>query len=968
MISLPDLFADVLSLDAGLHQSVRKTFDLFEPWLEQSGMPFFQGYTDHSPRHINDVLKTAASLISDKSRSLLSPEDIAVLCISILLHDCGMHLTHDGFRTLVLTSQQPVVSGLGDRPWAELWNNFLSEASRFNEETLTAIFGNSEPYRIDLLNLENLSERDCLLIGEFVRRHHTRLAHEVAVNGVPAPPGQTPLRVIGLDHDFCDIAGLVARSHGMSIRQTFDYIETKYGLKSEYRRVKIPFLMALLRIADYMQVQSERAVASLLSVREIRSPISKQEWRAHFAVRGVSTYHNDPEALYLHAHPADVKTYIKLAALFKDIQRELDESWATLGEVYGRLGDMAALGLSIRRIRSNFESREKFARLVPYFPLLARFDSSGPELLRLLIGPLYNGDCSIGIRESVQNAADACRELDDLAERGIVRIPSTEPDVLVEIQELSDATGWVTVTDSGIGMTLETVTQYFLVAGATFRNSDVWKRQHMDDSGSIRVIRGGRFGIGVLALYLLGDEITVATRHVTQAESIEFTARIDDSNIELRRGQSPVGTSIRVRVSSKDVLNALRPSFDQAVPTGDHTYTLIEWEAVDWFLHARPKIVYRWIGALPEDDRPSVAKFVHFPHQVMPNASERFNSWRELADPGPYKAIYWRYARRKDRPPAADGLAQPVRNMGALNGIRIGSKDDSYRFRSHIRDKPDADIPSYSVIRPSLSILDPAGVCPINLQRDDIAFQLMGIDGRLERAILRRYVTKINRIGESCSGLNGLAKLCRKNQKLYGVYFNTELVTSFCCTQAGYTLASPTIFEAIGVKKLFIVHHSDASTAFDLRCLEADEALLLRNYPNEDGKFYLDWFRDFWSAVLGRPIYRNWIRLLNAGTPAAAWAMTHERWTRVSAKGTVAAALREPLRTLRIDNKYAVISYGSDQEVRALTSRLEFLTSALNPKWEISAWCIGPKQYSLAKPSPLEKTWRKVIGGPVLLR
>ena len=267
MISLPDLFADVLNLDAGLHQSVRKTFDLFEPWLEQSGMPFFQGYTDHSPRHINDVLKTAASLISDKSRSLLSPEDIAVLCISILLHDCGMHLTHDGFRTLVLTSQQPVVSGLGDRPWAELWNNFLSEASRFNEETLTAIFGNSEPYRIDLLNLENLSERDCLLIGEFVRRHHTRLAHEVAVNGVPAPPGQTPLRVIGLDHDFCDIAGLVARSHGMSIRQTFDYIETKYGLKSEYRRVKIPFLMALLRIADYMQVQSERGVSGRSEAR-----------------------------------------------------------------------------------------------------------------------------------------------------------------------------------------------------------------------------------------------------------------------------------------------------------------------------------------------------------------------------------------------------------------------------------------------------------------------------------------------------------------------------------------------------------------------------------------------------------------------------------------------------------------------------------------------------------------------------
>jgi molecular chaperone HtpG len=968
MISLPSLFADVLSRNEQLHQSVRHTFNLFEPWLEQSGMPFFPGYTDHSPRHINDVLETAASLISDKSRPLLGPEDIAVLCISILLHDCGMHLTHDGFRALVLTPQEPVVSGLGDESWGTLWTQFLCETSRFNEEKLTAIFGSSEPYRIDLLDLDNLTERDCLLIGEFVRRHHCRLAHEVALNGVPGPPGRTPLRVIGMDHDFCDIAGLIARSHGMSVRQTFDYIETKYGLKAEYRGVKIPFLMTVLRIADYIQVQSERAITSLLSVKELRSPISKQEWRAHFAVSGVSTYHDDPEALYLLARPADVKTYIKLDALFKDIQRELDQSWATLGEVYGRLGDLADLGLNIRRIRSNFESREKFAHLVPYFPLAARFESSGPELLRLLIGPLYNGDCSIAIRESVQNAADACRELDDLVERGILSAPSNEPRVLVEIQESSDQTGWVTVTDSGIGMTLETVTQYFLVAGASFRDSDIWKRQHIDDSGSIRVMRGGRFGIGVLAFYLLGDEITVSTRHVTRAESIEFTARIDDSTVELRRGHSPVGTSIRVQVSSKDVLNALRPSFDNAVRTGDHTYTLLEWEAVDWFLHPRPKIVYRWIGALSEDDRSSVAEFVHLPQKIMPNASERFNSWQELADPGPYKAIYWRYARRTDSPPAADGLPAPVHNIAAVNGIRIGSRHDSYRLHGHIRDQSDADIPSYSVTRPSLSILDPAGVCPINLQRDDIAFELMGIDERLERAILRQYVRKVNRIAQSCNGLNGLLKLCRKIQNLSGVYFNTEIFTPFCCTQAGYTLASPTIFEAIGINKVFIVHHSDARTALELRHIQPDEALLLRDYPDKEGTFYLDWFRGFWSAVLGKPFYKKWTRLLEAGIPAAGWAMTHEKWTRVSAKGVVAAALREPLRSSRIDDNYAVISYGSAQEVRALTSRLEFFTSALSPKWEISAWCIGPEQYSLAKPSPLERTWRKLIGGPVLRR
>ena len=223
----------------------------------------------------------------------------------------------------------------------------------------------------------------------------------------------------------------------MSIRSTFDYIEKKFGLLTTYRNVKIPFLMAVLRIADYVQVQSERALKGLLSVKELRSPISRQEWQPHFAVKDISTDHADPEALYVHAAPLDAKMFLKLTALFKDIQRELDESWATLGEVYGRHREMASLGLTIRRVRSNLDNVEKFSRSVSYFPTRARFDASGPDLLRLLVGPLYDYDYTVGVRELVQNAVDACREAGDLLRsRG-----QSEDDgvgVVVEIEEGED--------------------------------------------------------------------------------------------------------------------------------------------------------------------------------------------------------------------------------------------------------------------------------------------------------------------------------------------------------------------------------------------------------------------------------------------------------------------------------------------------------------------------------------------------
>lgn len=369
MIQLPSLFERKLAETPSLEAAVRKNFDSFGPWLEQSGMPFFPGYTDHSPRHINDVLETAASLISDTSYELLSSQDVATLSIAILLHDCGMHLTQDGFRALVSISGPTIVSGLDDMPWPQLWNDFLAEANRFGQEKLIAIFGDTDPVRSNDLNLENLSERDCLLIGEFVRRHHARLAHEIALKGVPKRNSDELLQLTCLDNAMKDLAGLMARSHGMSIRNTFSYITTKYGLLPEQREIKTPFLMAVLRIADYVQVQSERALKSLLSVKELRSPISRQEWRAHFAVQDVSTRHQDPEALYVHATPVDVKTYVKLDSLFDDIQHELDESWATIGEVYGRSGDLARLGLTLRRIRSNLDAPREFALTVPYIPI-----------------------------------------------------------------------------------------------------------------------------------------------------------------------------------------------------------------------------------------------------------------------------------------------------------------------------------------------------------------------------------------------------------------------------------------------------------------------------------------------------------------------------------------------------------------------------------------------------------------------
>jgi len=355
-------------------------------------MPFFPAYTDHSPSHISDVLSTASSIITDESKELLTSSDIAVLVLGALLHDCAMHLTEDSFRHLVESSKQNLPISLLDREtWDQLWANFLSEASRFDGRKLRTIFGDNEPVDPRKFKAENLTERDKLLIGEFIRTHHARLAHEIALFGVPGPDGNNKLRLpkfTGNYADIPDLIGLVARSHGMPIRETFEYLEKKFNV-SDYKGIHTVFLMVVLRVSDYLQVQSERAPKQLLLVKKLRSPISVREWDVHHAVRDIRTTDMDPEALYIDALPANVKSYVRLRWLLDDIQKELDQSWAILGEVYGRLGPLRTLGLTIRRIRSSIDNLEQLSTRVTFLPAQTSFDAAGTDLLKLLVGPLY---------------------------------------------------------------------------------------------------------------------------------------------------------------------------------------------------------------------------------------------------------------------------------------------------------------------------------------------------------------------------------------------------------------------------------------------------------------------------------------------------------------------------------------------------------------------------------------------------
>jgi hypothetical protein len=715
MIPIPERLALKLKTDRGLSGAVDLSLNEFSVWLGANQLYFFPEYTDHSERHIAEVIETASGLIS--SDAAFTAADAGVLLIACLLHDCAMHLTKDGFRTLVRSGSGYLpLEGFPDQPWDQLWLDYLAEARRFDETKLRQIFGDTEPVREPPLD-GALDDRDRYLIGEFLRRHHPRLAHEIAHYGVPGP-GEDRIRLVGLDAELADLSGLVARSHGMTVRGCLPYLAEKYH-KREYAGVHAAYLMTLLRVADYLQIRAERAPHRLLAVRRLHSPVSKVEWQVHHSIRNITSADDDPEAIFIQAQPADLRTYLRVRQWLDGVQFELDASWAVLGELYGRTPELSGLGMRLRRVRSNLDDRAAFARKATYLPEPAAFTTADARLLPLLVGPLYDDNPAYGVRELLQNALDAVRELEYLLQKqpALRETPRIEQEADVVIR-LDDE--YLTVSDRGIGMSGAVLRDYVLRAGATFRDSDAWKQRFEDREGRSQVLRSGRFGVGALAAFLLGDRIEVTTRHAEAAEGLTFAASLKDQVIEMRRLACPVGTSIRVHLNPGVAESLLRVP----APWDRESVT---W---DWYQLRKPSVArFHRDTRLPQKGNLAAAG------EPLPPG------WHRVVVPG-YSDVQWTY----DTAPGlvCNGILVTENPVVDLHSTSVSDFETEYW-----------DHRSVQVPEPNLSIFDPSGRLPLNLRRTRMLGRRTPFHDILHEGCIRRLLAATLAAGSTCGFTEG---------------------------------------------------------------------------------------------------------------------------------------------------------------------------------------------------------------------
>lgn len=696
---IPEKFKKILEKNTELYSEVLSVMSLFKPILDDNKLFFFEEFTDHGIKHIESVLASAEFIITDESFELLTPGDIAVLIFSIILHDIGMHTEFSTFVALINGEYDSSKTFIDEKTWSELWQDYLAEAKRFSTQQKRNILGDEnclfrEP---DLSKKDNLNGIDKKLIGEFIRRHHARLAHEIAFCGIIGANSKKIEFGVNLPKLYREMAGIVARSHGMNLRSTFPYLQ-KIAVNSWHHPngVSVVFLMVVLRIADYIQIDSSRVSTFLLRLKTFSSPISISEHDTHLAIESINFIQQDSERFDVLCSPANSKMLVKLKALFLDIQRELDVSWAVLGEVYGFISTKKPR-IKFRRITSNLEDKNYLDNL-SFVPQKISFAVSN-ELSKLLVAPLYGNRSTFGVRELIQNAVDACRERAHLEKHGY------EPMVKVSITELASGDSLFEIIDNGKGMDLDEITHYFLAVGVSFRKSLTWKKSFIDESGKTIVNRNGKFGIGVLASFLIGEELTIETKRYNSKISYKFKTTLDTDNIDILRFSDEnafVGTKISVVMPNTRREELMKDSN--------------KW--TDWYLGESPDVQYMV-------DRKTIQKGFKIEKHL-------FNCF----DTELFKNICWSYDV-VDKTGRYASEKNPT--IIACNDIIISKKSFSTKFSYKKDSKSNYVIESM----PSFIFNDPEGLFPIRLDRNDIDCDRIPFENELIFDVSRCFIAKI---------------------------------------------------------------------------------------------------------------------------------------------------------------------------------------------------------------------------------
>ena len=410
----------------------------------------FADYTVHGIRHSINVMEYMFSLITDID--LLSDLEVVLLIYSALFHDIGM-----------VTNENEI-------------NDIKSDNSVLGERKYSKVF---EKY-----GEENISLQEC------IRPVHGKRSREHIENQMDEKLFLIPDSSVV---SFRDELGLICMSHN----EDFEWIEKELVNQSKKGHFEInsQYIAVLLRIADYLDIDEQRAPLYLYKYLQPKE-FGDLEWKQHFVIENYDKIRRNPKTneleIFFQGTSQDPSVHRKLLKYFDAINGELKNA-VDLCESF--VDEKYLLPLKTNVVNQIQSKGFSFSDL--------RLSLDYNAVTNLLMGEHIYGDRKYGLRELIQNSIDACKTMEESATKmEKFRYQNYQPYISVILDKDRKK---VMVMDNGSGMSIDILKKYFLNVGVSYYASDDYRLQDREYSPI------GHYGIGFLACFMLSDKVEVNT-------------------------------------------------------------------------------------------------------------------------------------------------------------------------------------------------------------------------------------------------------------------------------------------------------------------------------------------------------------------------------------------------------------------------------------------------------------------------
>jgi hypothetical protein len=430
-------------------------------------------YTDHSIAHMDALWSVTDKVFTETEISLICPGEAFLLAASFYLHDLGMASTATEEGKLRVRATE----------------NYKAAFAMYSRTS------SLDP-----------SEADARALQDATREVHASEAAGLATKEIPGL-GRFLIEDSEFRRTWAHTIGQIAASHHWSMTE----LERSLGVRGAVPgpgggTLDLAFVACALRIVDFAHISRGRAPHIERLLRGALTPSSAVHWDAQANIIGPGR--ESDFLVYASAEP--IKS-TDAWWLFFDMCTQLNiEIKAVYDYLRGRT--ISSKRFSLKGVKS-IERPEAFNELVQLdhnlLPLDIRIQPRSMERVVELLGgkQVYGMDELAPIRELIQNARDAIK-LRQAMEAASGRLISPG---LITVGISKEGEGLVLrVTDNGVGMTRGIVLRHLVAVGSNFWNSpEFFSNYQLASEKGFRPI--GKFGIGFLSVFMLGDVVEVNT-------------------------------------------------------------------------------------------------------------------------------------------------------------------------------------------------------------------------------------------------------------------------------------------------------------------------------------------------------------------------------------------------------------------------------------------------------------------------